>query len=375
MPLKQVHYDYLVVGAGLFGCTVARILTDAGKKVLVVEKRHVPGGNVTTHVEEGIVLHDYGPHIFHTSFEDVWSFVNKYAEFYPFVNSPLANYEGELYHLPFNMNTFHELWGVTTAEEAKAKIAEEVAKENIGEPKNLEEQAIKLVGRTVYEKLVKGYTSKQWGRPCNELPSFIIKRLPLRFEYDNNYYSDKYQGLPKGGFSVLIDNLLKGIDVRLDTDFFDSKDGLLKIAKNVIYSGPIDAYFDYCFGHLEYRSLKFETVKKDVDHYQSCAVMNFTSNKVPYTRINEHKNFDPYCGNHHSTFLTYEYPAVYNGSNEAYYPINNDANGQIYEKYAQKASELESNVFFGGRLATYKYFDMDDTIKAAFDLVDKLLNR
>jgi UDP-galactopyranose mutase len=366
-----MKFDYLIVGSGLSGATMARLLSDSGKKVLVVESRDHTGGNVATHVEDDIVLHDYGPHIFHTSYDDVWAFVQKYVTMNPFINSPLANYHGEIYHMPFNMNTFHELWGVTTPEEAKAKIAEEVAKEGIKEPHNLEEQALSLVGRTIYTKLIKGYTEKQWNRDCKELPASIIKRLPLRFTYDNNYFNDVYQGIPEGGYSALIDALLKGVDVRVSTDYFAHKGELDQLADHIIYTGRIDEYFGFRLGRLEYRSLRFETKKLNVNDYQHNAVVNFTAREVPYTRVNEHKHFMKDCPNKTSTIITFEYPADYKEGMIPYYTVADERNSALAESYKALAAE-QNKVDFLGRLANYKYFDMDDTIKEAFALFTKL---
>jgi UDP-galactopyranose mutase len=367
-----MHYDYLIVGSGLAGASLARLLANKGKKVLVLEQRSEVGGNIATHVENGIILHDYGPHIFHTSYEDVWAFVNTYCEMYPFINSPLANYKGEIYHLPFNMNTFKELWGVTTPEEAKAKIAEEVAKEHLGEPKNLEEQALSLVGRTIYEKLIKGYTEKQWGRPCHDLPASIIKRLPLRFTYDNNYFNDTYQGLPRGGYSVLIHNLLHGIEVKTGVDYLAKKNDYDQLADTIIYTGQLDAFFGFSDGKLEYRSLRFEKKTLGVDNYLHNPVVNFTSNEVPYTRICEAKNFDLYCENKTSTILSYEYPDRYEDGKIPYYTINDERNSKLAALYTQKAVALSPRYYFLGRLANYRYFDMDDTILEALHLLTKL---
>jgi UDP-galactopyranose mutase len=366
-----MKFDYLIVGSGLSGATMARLLKDSGKKVLVVESRDHTGGNIATHVEEGIVLHDYGPHIFHTSYEDVWAFVQHYVTMNPFINSPLANYQGEIYHMPFNMNTFHELWGVTTPEEAKAKIAEEVAKENIKEPHNLEEQALSLVGRTIYTKLIKGYTEKQWNRDCKDLPASIIKRLPLRFVYDNNYFNDAYQGIPEGGYSVLIDALLQGVEVRTSTDYFAHKGELDGLAEHIIYTGRIDEFFSFKLGRLEYRSLRFETKKLDQPDYQHNAVVNFTGREVPYTRVNEHKHFMKDCPNKTSTIITFEYPADYHEGLIPYYTIADERNGNLADSYKALALK-QSKVSFLGRLANYKYFDMDDTIKEAFTLFGEL---
>lgn len=363
-----MHYDYLIVGSGLAGASIARLLANAGRSVLVIEKRKELGGNIATYVENGIIVHEYGPHIYHTSNEEAWDFVNKYSEMYPFINSPLANYEGHIYHMPFNMNTFHELWGVDTPEQAQAIIREEVEKEHIAEPRNLEEQALKLVGRTIYEALIKGYTEKQWGRPCKELPAFIIKRLPLRYEYDNNYFNDKYQGLPKGGFSVLIDNLLAGIDRKLNCDYFEHRNELNDMADSVIYTGPIDAYFSYSLGHLDYRSLRFETKELNVPDFQGNAVVNYTSSTVPYTRVTEHKHFDPFCKNQRTTIVSYEYPDKFEDGKIPYYPINDEKNTRMASEYAKLAAKEKHRTFFLGRLATYRYLDMDDTILEAVEL-------
>lgn len=364
-------YDYLIVGSGISGATIARLLTDAGKKVLVIEARKAVGGNIATEVVDGIPVHVYGPHIFHTSYDDVWEFVNKYCNMLPFINAPLANFHGKIYNLPFNMNTFEQLWGVKTPEEAKAKIAEEVKKENIKDPKNLEEQALSLVGRTIYETLIKEYTEKQWGRDCKELPAFIIKRLPLRFEYNNNYFNDIYQGIPAGGFSILVDNLLKGIEVKLNTNYLLDREKYDSLADHVIFTGRIDEYFDYKFGKLEYRSLRFEVEKLDVDDYQHNAVVNYTSHDVGYTRITEHKHFDSTVKNHHSTIITKEYPDSFEEGKVPYYTINDEKNNSLLAKYEEGSSKL-NNVYFLGRLAKYKYYDMDDAIKEAFNLFEVL---
>ena len=364
-------YDYLIVGSGISGSTIARLLTDSGKKVLVIEARQEVGGNIATKLVDNIPVHMYGPHIFHTSFDDVWEFVNKYCEMLPFINTPLANFHGKIYNMPFNMNTFHQLWGVNTAEEAKAKIAEEVAKENIKEPKNLEEQALSLVGRTIYETLIKEYTEKQWGRDCKELPAFIIKRLPLRFEYNNNYFNDSYQGIPKGGFSVLIENLLNGIEVRLNTNYFSNKEYFDSLADKIIFTGRIDEFYNFKFGMLEYRSLRFEVEKLNIDDYQHNAVVNYTSHDVKYTRITEHKHFDNSKGNHHSTIITKEYPDSFEEGKIPYYTINDDRNNDLYSKYEQEANK-QNKVIFLGRLAKYKYYDMDDAIKEVFELFKKI---
>lgn len=355
-------YDYLIVGSGLYGAIVARELKNAGYKVLIIEKRKHIAGNVYTEKRDNINVHVYGAHIFHTSDEKVWNYVNKYAKFNDFINSPLAYYKGEYYHMPFNMNTFHEIWGVNTAEEAKAKIEEEKAKENIKEITNLEEQAISLVGRTIYERLVKGYTEKQWGRDCKDLPSFIIKRLPLRFEYNNNYFNDIYQGIPIGGYTKLVKNIIGDIEVKLNEDYLKNKDYWNKQAKNIIYTGAIDEFYDYKFGELEYRSLKFEVERIEKEFYQKNCVINYTEREVPYTRIIEHKYFE----NDQSpvTWITKEYPSDYKKGMEKFYPMNDEKNNNLYKKYAELASN-EKNIFFGGRLGKYKYYDIDDVIAEA----------
>lgn len=365
-------YDYLIVGSGLYGAIVARELKNAGYKVLIIEKRNHIAGNVYTEKRDNINVHVYGAHIFHTSDEKVWNYVNKYAKFNDFINSPLAYYKGEYYHMPFNMNTFHEIWGVNTAEEAKAKIEEEKAKENIKEITNLEEQAISLVGRTIYERLVKGYTEKQWGRDCKDLPSFIIKRLPLRFEYNNNYFNDIYQGIPIGGYTKLVENIIGDIEVKLNEDYLKNKDYWNKQAKNIIYTGAIDEFYDYKFGELEYRSLKFEVERIEKEFYQKNCVINYTEREVPYTRIIEHKYFE----NDQSpvTWITKEYPSDYKKGMEKFYPMNDEKNNNLYKKYAELASN-EKNIFFGGRLGKYKYYDMDDVIAEALKDFEEIRNR
>lgn len=361
-------YDYLIVGAGLFGAAFARKMTDAGQKCLVVDRRDHIGGNTYTESIEGINVHRYGAHIFHTDNEKVWEFVNKYASFNGYINSPIANYNGEKYHLPFNMNTFHELWGITEPEEAQEIIRRQIDAEGISEPKNLEEQAISLVGRDVYEKLIKGYTEKQWGRKATELPSFIIKRIPVRFTYDNNYFNDKYQGIPDGGYTALCEKLLEGCDIKLSTDFNAHRGELSLIAKKVIYTGMIDEYFGFSLGHLEYRSLRFDTKTLDTPDYQGCAVVNYTAAGVPYTRVIEHKHFEFAKGD--KTVVTYEYPALWKAGDEPFYPVNNEQNSKLYEQYRELA-EGEKNIIFGGRLGTYRYLDMDDVIAEALELFDK----
>lgn len=366
------RFDYLIVGSGLSGSTIARLLTDAGKKILVIEKREQVGGNIATKEEDGIVIHLYGPHIFHTSDKFAWDFFNKYVETYDFVNEPLANYHGEIYHMPFNMNTFHELWGVSTTEEAKSIIKKEIEKEGIIAPKNLEEQALSMVGRTIYTKLIKEYTEKQWGRKCTELPVSIIKRLPLRFEWNNNYFNDIYQGQPKGGYSALINNLLSGIETRVGIDYLKNRDALNSLANRVIYTGRLDEFFDFSLGHLDWRSLRFETKTIDQNDFQHNAVVNYTSHEAPYTRIAEHKHFDPHCSNTHSTVITYEYPDTFEEGKIPYYTINDSKNIELANKYKDLAKALP-NTYFLGRLANYAYYDMDDAIVEAKKLFEALM--
>lgn len=364
-------YDYLIVGAGLAGATFARSMTDRGCKCLVIDRREHIAGNVYSKSVEGIEVHQYGPHIFHTDNERVWAFVNRFVSFNHFIYSPIANYKGELYNLPFNMNTFNRLWGVKTPEEAKAKIRQQVEESGIGEPTNLEEQAIKLVGKDIYEKLVKGYTAKQWGRDCTELPAFIIKRLPVRFIYDNNYFNHPHQGIPVGGYTKMVEKMLEGIEVRLAVDYLKEKDTYANLAKKIIYTGPIDEYYDYCYGPLEYRSLRFETEILDVENFQGVAGMNYTDGDTPYTRIVEHKHFEFGKGNPGKTVITREYSATWKLGDEPYYPVNNAQNNALYEKYKER-SEQEENVIFAGRLGQYQYFDMDKVINSVFELVDML---
>ena len=358
-----MKYDYLVVGAGLFGAVFAHEAKKAGKNCLVVDKREHIGGNVYTEDVEGIQVHKYGAHIFHTSDKKIWDYVNQFAEFNNYINSPVAVYGDELYNLPFNMNTFSKMWGIKTPDEAKEIIAKQIAELNIDEPANLEEQALKLVGRDVYEKLIKGYTQKQWGRVCTELPAFIIKRLPLRFTYDNNYFNDRYQGIPVDGYTAMVEKMLEGIEVRLSTDYFDVKDEIE--ADKVIYTGMIDSYYDYKLGVLEYRSVRFETEKLDCENYQGNAVVNYTAADVPYTRIIEHKHFN--FGKQPVTVISREYSSEWKQGDEPYYPVNNDRNNDLYEQY-KKLAESEGNVIFGGRLGQYKYYDMDKVIAAALDM-------
>lgn len=361
-----MHYDYLIAGAGLTGAVFAREMTDAGKKCLVIDRRGHIAGNIYTEKVEGIDVHKYGAHIFHTNSDEVWAYVTRFAKFNSFINSPIANYKGELYNLPFNMNTFEQMWGVKTPEEAKAKIAEQIADLNIDEPKNLEEQALKMVGRDIYLKLVKGYTEKQWGRDCKELPSFIIKRLPLRFEYDNNYFNAKYQGIPEQGYTAMVANMLDGIEVRLNTDFFDYVKHTSDTFGKVLYTGKIDELFGYSEGRLEYRTVRLEEKTLDTEDFQGNAVVNYTDRETPYTRIIEHKHFaflkSP------KTVVSYEYPSEWTDGAEAYYPINDEKNTALYEKYRSKLEGIES-ITVGGRLGEYKYYDMDKVIERALEIV------
>lgn len=360
-------YDCLLVGSGLYAGVVAYNMTKKGKKCLVLEKRKHIGGNVYCENIEGINVHKYGAHIFHTSNRKVWNFVNSLVEFNRYTNSPVANYKGEIYNLPFNMNTFSRLWNIRTPKEAEKIINEQRAGIS-GEPKNLEEQAISLVGRDIYEKLIKGYTEKQWGRDCTELPSFIIKRLPVRYTYDNNYFNDLYQGIPVGGYNVLIDKLFDGCDVMLETDYLADKEKYDNMADMVVYTGPIDAYFGYKYGELEYRSVRFETEVLDEPNYQGNAVVNYTEREVPYTRIIEHKHFE--FGTQPKTVISREYSDTWVKGMEPYYPVNNEKNQALYEKY-RELSQTEKNVVFGGRLAEYKYYDMDKVIESAMRKVEE----
>ncbi len=361
------HYDYLIVGSGLFGATVANRLKKDGKKVLVIDKRDHIAGNVYTEDIEGIHVHKYGAHIFHTDYKDVWDYVNSFVEFNRFTNSPIAYYKGKVYNMPFNMNTFAKLWNdVVTPDDAKRHIEEEKKELNGKEPSNLEEQAISLVGRTIYETLVKGYTEKQWNRKCTDLPAFIIKRLPVRFTYDNNYFNDKYQGIPIGGYTKLVEKMLDGIEVRLNTNYFDDRKYFNSIADKIVYTGMLDEYFDYKLGRLEYRSLKFDTKIMDTENFQGNAVVNYTDSTPAYTRVIEHKHFDSTSVSD-KTVVTYEYPEDWTPEKEAYYVINDDKNNKLAEEYRILASK-EKNVIFGGRLADYKYYDMDDVIKKALEI-------
>ena len=368
-------YDYLVVGAGLFGATFARQAADAGKKVLVIDKRPNIAGNVYTEDVEGIHVHKYGAHIFHTNDRKVWDYVNRFATFNRFTNSPVANYKGELYSLPFNMYTFNQMWGVVTPEEARRRIDEQ-CQEIIGEPRNLEEQAISLVGRDIFEKLVKGYTEKQWGRDCKDLPAFIIKRLPVRLTFDNNYFSALYQGIPVGGYTKLVGNLLTGIEVRLNCDYFEQKDELDTLAEKVVYTGPIDAYFGYRLGALEYRSVRFETELLDIPNFQGNAAVNYTDRETPWTRIIEHKWFefgkDAEGNDLPKTVISREYSSEWKLGDEPYYPVNDEKNSALYQRYKELA-EKEPKVTFGGRLGEYKYYDMDQVIAVALEICEKVL--
>lgn len=368
-------FDYIVVGAGLFGATIAQKMHEAGKKVLVVDKRSHVAGNVYTRNVEGINVHEYGAHIFHTNNKEVWDYVNRFATFNRFTNSPVANYKGELYSLPFNMYTFNRMWGVVTPEEAKAKIEEQRSSCEITSPRNLEEQAISLVGKDIYEKLIKGYTEKQWGRSCRELPSFIIKRLPVRFTFDNNYFNALYQGIPVGGYTKMVERMLAGIEVRLGMDYLKHKDELDRIAGKVVYTGPIDAYFAYEYGPLEYRSVRFETELLDMSNFQGNAAVNYTDVETPWTRIIEHKWFefgkDEEGKDIPKTVISREYSSEWKPGDEPYYPVNDEKNSRLYEKY-RKLSESETNVLFGGRLGEYKYYDMDKVIESAINLSIKL---
>ena len=369
-----VMYDYLIVGAGLFGAVFAREAVKAGKKVLVIDKRPNIAGNVYTEEMEGIQVHKYGAHIFHTNNKKVWDYLQDYAEFNRFTNSPVANYKGELYSLPFNMYTFNKMWGVVTPQEAAAKIEEQKREAGITEPKNLEEQAISLVGRDIFEKLVKGYTEKQWGRDCKDLPAFIIKRLPVRLTFDNNYFNALYQGIPVGGYTKLVANLLDGIEVRLNTDYLENKAELDALAEKVVYTGPIDAYFGFRLGYLEYRSVRFETEVLDQPNFQGNAAVNYTDRETPWTRIIEHKWFefgkDKDGNDLPKTVISKEYSSEWKPGDEPYYPVNDEKNGALYQKYKELADQ-EEKVIFGGRLGEYKYYDMDAVIAAALELCER----
>ncbi len=364
----MIKYDYLVIGSGLFGSVFAREMTDKGFKVKVIEKREHLGGNVYCEEIEGINTHKYGAHIFHTNDKTVWEYVNRFVEFNRYTNSPIAISKEKAYCLPFNMNTFNQLWGVISPSEAKAKIKSQSSEFDGKEPENLEEQAISLVGRDIFETLIKSYTEKQWGRSCKDLPAFIIKRLPVRFTYDNNYFNDKYQGIPIGGYNKLIQGLLNGIEVECEIDYFEHKEYLDSIADKIVYTGPIDAFYDYKFGRLDYRSLDFVTSIEDTDNYQGNAVVNYIDEKYSYTRIIEHKHFE--FGNQNKTVITKEYPKEFKEGDEYYYPVNDSKNNSCYAKY-KKLAALESKIIFGGRLAEYKYYDMHQVISSALKMVEK----
>lgn len=365
-----MKYDYLIVGAGLFGAVFAHEATLAGKKCLVIDRRNHIAGNIYTEKKEDINVHKYGAHIFHTSDKSVWEYINQFAEFNNYINSPVAVYKEELYNLPFNMNTFSKMWNVKTPTEAKKIIEEQIKDLNITEPKNLEEQALSLVGKDVYEKLIKGYTEKQWGRDCKELPSFIIKRLPLRFTYDNNYFNDRFQGIPIGGYTAIIEKMLEGSEVLTGTDYFEFRKNNPDIAETTVFTGMIDEYFDFCYGHLEYRTVRFENETHDMDNYQGNAVVNYTEKEVPWTRIIEHKHFE--FGKQEKTIISKEYSTEWKPGMEPYYPVNNNKNNELFLKYKELA-EKEKNVIFGGRLGNYQYYDMDKVIIAALEVTKKYL--
>lgn len=355
-----MKYDYLIVGAGLYGAVYAQRKTAQGKRCLVIDKRIHIAGNIYSEEMEGIQVHKYGPHIFHTDREEVWEYMQQFARFHHFVYAPLANYKGELYNLPFNMNTFSKLWGIHTPQEAKRILARQIKEAGIENPRNLEEQALALVGRDIYEKFIRGYTQKQWGMPCTELPAFIIRRIPVRFTFDNNYFNHPYQGIPDGGYTKMVENMLQGVEVRLETDYLKEKAALNHLAERIVYTGPIDAWFDYCYGALSYRSLRFETEIMDQENFQGTAAVNYTDAEIPYTRIVEHKHFEPANGGR-KTVITKEYPADWQASDEPYYPIENEQNRLLYQKYAVLADK-EKNVRFGGRLGRYQYLDMDQVV-------------
>ena len=374
--IETMKYDYLVVGSGLYGAVFAREAADRGKKVLVIDKRPNVAGNIYTEKVEGIHVHKYGAHIFHTNDTKVWKYITRFAEFNRFTNSPVANYRGELYSLPFNMYTFNKMWGVVTPTEAAAKIEEQKKEACITEPKNLEEQAISLVGRDIFEKLIKGYTEKQWGRDCKELPAFIIKRLPVRLTFDNNYFNALYQGIPIGGYTRLVEHLLEGIEVRLNTDYLEQKEELDRLAETVVYTGPIDAYFGYSLGALEYRSVRFETEVLDIPNFQGNAAVNYTDRETPWTRIIEHKWFefgkDEQGLDLPKTVISREYSSEWKPGDEPYYPVNDEKNGALYAEY-KKLADAEQNVIFGGRLAEYRYYDMDAVIASALQKSEEVL--
>ena len=366
-----MKYDYLIVGAGLFGAVFAQQAKQAGKTVLVIDKRSHLGGNVYTEEVEGIQVHRYGAHIFHTSDRKIWEYVQQFAVFNRYTNSPVARYKDEVYNLPFNMNTFYQMWGVKTPEEAKEKLESQIREAAVCEPKNLEEQALSLVGKDIYEKLIRGYTEKQWGKRAKELPSFIIRRLPVRYTYDNNYFNDSYQGIPVGGYTRMVERMLDGVEIRLNTDYFQAREELDKLADRVVFTGMIDAYYGECYGKLDYRSLRFETEVMDTPNYQGNAVVNYTEYEVPYTRIIEHKHFE--FGTQPKTVITREYPAAWTGKEEPYYPINDERNNRLYEKYKALA-DREDRVIFGGRLGMYRYYDMHQVIAEALESARKELS-
>lgn len=365
-----MKYDYLVVGAGLYGAVFAYEAKKKGKTCLVIDKRDHIAGNIYCENVSGINVHKYGAHIFHTSDKKIWEYVNQFAEFNNYINSPVARYKNELYNLPFNMNTFSKMWNIATPQEAKDIIASQIADLNITEPKNLEEQALSLVGKDVYEKLIKGYTEKQWGRDCKDLPSFIIKRLPLRFIYDNNYFNDRYQGIPIGGYTKIVEKMLDGIEVRLNTNYLDNREEFDAMADKIVYTGMIDQFYDYKLGVLEYRSVRFETEELPMENYQGNAVVNYTESEVPYTRIIEHKHFE--FGKQPTTIISREYSSEWKKGDEPYYPVNNDKNNALYQQYKELADK-EHKVIFGGRLGGYKYYDMDKVIAAALEMCEKEL--
>ena len=371
MKTETNHYDYLIVGAGLFGATFAERLTAAGLKCLVIERRDHIAGNVYTESVEDIEVHKYGCHIMHTDDREVWEYLSRFTTFNHFRNEPVACYKGELYNLPFNMNTFHQMWGVNTPDQARA-IIEEQRREITGEPENLEEQAISLVGRDIYEKLIKGYTEKQWGRDCKELPAFIIRRLPVRMRFDNNYFNHRYQGIPEDGYTKMVERMLDGIEVRLGVDYLADRERWNACADTIVYTGPIDAFYDYSEGRLQYRSLRFETEVLDTDNYQGVAAVNYTEREIPYTRIIEHKHF--VFGTQDKTIITREYPAEFEEGMEPYYPINDERNSAIYARYKEKADRGDG-IVFGGRLAEYKYYDMDQVVRSALNKAAALTGR
>ncbi|EMF0715996.1 UDP-galactopyranose mutase [Citrobacter freundii] len=370
--MNKDKYDYIIVGAGLYGCVCAHELNKAGKTVLVIEKRKHIGGNIFTENQNGIHVHKYGAHIFHTNDKTVWDYVNTFAEFNRFTNSPIADYKGELYNLPFNMNTFYQLWGAKTPAEAENIIEEQRQELNGKTPENLEEKAISLVGRDIYEKLIKGYTEKQWGRKATELPAFIISRLPVRMTFDNNYFSDRYQGIPIGGYTQLAEKMLSGIEILLETDFLKDKENFINMAKKIIYTGPIDEYYNYKFGALDYRSLRFKNETLNIENYQGNAVVNYTDINVPFTRIIEHKHFD-YVDTKH-TIITKEFPKEWTLGDEPYYPVNDKKNMEVFKKYRLMSEVNDQKIHFGGRLAEYKYYDMHQVVSAALHFVNKEIN-